>query len=407
VSDLSLSQVHDLAGETGYLRSYLDLAVDSCGGAPVHHLAVALTSLAVALCAGEPAYSHLLDPIQKLYPHLYRVSLGPSGGGKTRAERLAQHILYQALPEAILPMDFSREALYDTLADHPAGYLGVDEFKGLQDRLNREYNLGAREFLTEAFDSPPLIKRRTKAGEVEIHSPRINLTAGSTREWFEEAVRSGDFEGGWLSRFIYVSANDILPLKKPQVADAHVILDQLAQHLQIVAQLGGPANFSAVEAEAWPYMESIHNRLGQVDSQIRGFWASINTNAIKLATIFHVSDSPQDLDIQPEDWSRATFFMDMMVADVRQLTSEVAYGHTGKELNRLRRLIRPATEGINRRDLLRNSKMKAREFDSYVSTLEQTGETHRHQMANTQGSPSVYFYPGGLCPKCSRNGVNS
>lgn len=143
--DMTVAQAKQLAGETGYLRSHLDLALDTCGGPPIFHLASGLAVLSVALCQGEPAYSNFLDRLQPLYANQYRIALGPTGAGKTRADRVGQRIVRDALPDAVLPGDFSREGLYDHLSLSPAGYLSVDEFKGLQDRLGRDYNAGARE----------------------------------------------------------------------------------------------------------------------------------------------------------------------------------------------------------------------------------------------------------------------
>ena len=128
--DMTLSQVRQLAGEKGYLRSMLELGLDTAGGPPLYHLASALSALSVALCYGEAGYSHFLDPLQPLYPHLNMIFLGPTGAGKTRAQRVGQRILASALPDALLPNDFSREGLYDTLAQRPYGLLFVDEFKG-------------------------------------------------------------------------------------------------------------------------------------------------------------------------------------------------------------------------------------------------------------------------------------
>ena len=124
---------------------------------------------------------------------------------------------------------------------------------------------------------------------------------------------------------------------------------------------------------------------------------------IKLAMLFHVSDCPQDLDIRPQDWSRAVALMDVMIRDVKTLVSEVAFDRDGKKLNKLRRLI--PKDGVDNRTLLRTSGMKAREYHSYLGTLEETAEAHRHSFANTQGRPTVLIYSGALCKECSRNGT--
>jgi hypothetical protein len=343
--------------------------------------------------------------LQPLYCHIYRLTLGPTGSGKTRAERVGQKVLAQALPNSFLPGDFSREALYETLSEQPYGYLGVDEFKGLQDRLNRDYNSGAREFLTEAYDSPPLIKRKTKTGgDVEIRTPRISLTAGSTQEWFQEAIRAGDFEGGWLSRYLYFYSDSIVPLVRSRPQCIQAVFESLVEHVEKVSKLSGPANFKAVDEQAWNFMERTHMNIAKAEPALRGFWARINVHTVKLAIMFHVSDCPDDLDIQIGDWNRAVVLMDNMTETVKSLVGSVAFSRTGKALERLRKITNNP-DGTDRRTALQRSHMKAQEFDPLLGTLIQTGERHMHEKKNVRGPSTKIIHVGETCPNCSQISV--
>lgn len=393
--------IDELVGERGYLRSHLDLGRDTAGGPDIYHLASGLTVMAVALSAGEPVDARFLDPLQRLYPHLYIVVLGLTGTGKTRAQRIGQGILAEAVPDAFLPNDFTREAIIDVLAKQPWGLITMDEFKSMAAKFGRDYNVGLTEFFTEAFDSPPLIKRRTKAGgEIEIRRPRVTLTTGTTLVWFEQVVKAEDFEGGFLARFLYFPAAGHAPLHRPQRHDFSAIRESMVEHVRAVAKLQGQADFSAVEEFAWPWLERRHAELPDVDSRVRGFWSRLGTSAVKLAMLLHVSDTTEDLRITPEDWTRATIMMDQMAENVRDLvTEEITYTRTGKELNRLRKLLHES-DGIDRRKLLRYSHLDARTFASMMATLHQTGEMHQHERRNRSGSPTTMIYEAERCPDC-------
>lgn len=405
LAELTSAQIKELTGNTGYLSAHMTLGQDSAGGPDIFHLATGLSVLSTALSGHNPVYSKFLDPLQSLYCHTYRLTLGPTGSGKTRAERVGQSVLAKADSDLFLPGDFSREALYDTLSERPYGYLGVDEFKGLQNRLNRDYNAGAREFLTEAYDSPPLIKRKTKAdGDVEIRSPRITLTAGSTPEWFESAIRDGDFEGGWLSRFLFFHSDIIVPLARSRSQRIQAVFDSLVEHIEKVGNLSGPANFDAVDEQAWSYMERTHLNIANAEPALRGFWARINVHTVKLAIMFHVSDYPDDLDIQIGDWTRAVLLMDKMAETVKTLVNSVAFSRSGKDLERLRK-ITSNPDGTDRRTALQRSHMKASEFETYLGTLIQTGERHIYASKNEHGPSTKFIHIGETCPKCSQNGV--
>lgn len=392
---MTLKHAQMIAGETGYLRTHLDLGVDTQGGPPLFHLLSGISVLAVALCAGEGAYSLYLDPIQPLSPNLYLLVLGPTGVGKTRAARLGQRVLKLALPTTILPSDFSREGLFETLASQPWGVINADEFKGLAKRAGREYNGGLVEFLTEAYDSPPVMKRRTKTGgEVSIESPRFTLTAASTPEWFADVVSDGDFEGGWLARFLIAGSEQLPPFQRPSVNNVNPIIESMSEHVQAVGNLNGCADFSAVDDMAWPAMEGNYGDLAKVEPELRGFQARINAHLIKLAMIFHVSEHATELNIGAADWGRAIMLMEHLRQSVSDTCVGMATDRTSKALERIRVII-GRNGGIDRRKALQLSKMKAPDFRVYLNTLVETDEIKWELIPNERGRDTVWLKAAG------------
>jgi hypothetical protein len=243
-----------------------------------------------------------------------------------------------------------------------------------------------------------------KTSEVQIKYPRITIITGSTKIWFEESLKSGDIEGGYLARFIFPSASEPGDFHRPKVMNTEPIVESLADYLKGVSALSGDADFRAVEEQAWPYFERHHREVVSVPHELQGFWSRINVNTVKLAMLFCASRDV-DLTIQADDWGRSIILMDYLKDTIRHLVATVATDYTGKQLNKIRRVV--SIEGVDRRNALRLSGMKAKDFDSCMITLVQTGELHQHPLKNKRGpSTQMLFqaYEAGACLHCSRNG---
>jgi hypothetical protein len=125
---------------------------------------------------------------------------------KSTAINSAESLLRSSAPDAVLPSDFSREKFLEILGKTPAGMLTLKEFGGFLAALGRDYMGGMKETLTELYDGPDEYSRSLKSSTFTVKRPALTLLAATTLDWFEGRIDEGDLRGGFLARFLFVTA---------------------------------------------------------------------------------------------------------------------------------------------------------------------------------------------------------
>jgi len=200
---------------------------------------------------------------------------------KSTALYQGKRLLRYSVAKAILADDFTPEKLASILQDNAAGLLVVSEFTRLLDMLNRDYNAGLRQMLTELYDSPDkwVIERRKEKKRC-IENAAISLLGATTLDWLEERVKARDLRGGFLARFLFLPAIERGPrvIGNPHVNIA--IRESLKDHLWHVAELEGTADYSRPQIEitseamemAQAFLTYIHDETRRVTSTFRDSW---------------------------------------------------------------------------------------------------------------------------------------
>jgi hypothetical protein len=161
---------------------------------------------------------------ERVYPNVYMLFFGPTGDKKTTAQRLA---LYSGLIPAEVPIHSkvgSPEGLADVLGqsnnggDSVACYFWAE----LSTLLAQGRWKGATvlEFLTEAFDCPTDWGKSYKQNPIHVTRPTPSILSGSTPEWFWKNANPGDFYGGALNRFAYLTGSCKPPKPNPIEPDS-------------------------------------------------------------------------------------------------------------------------------------------------------------------------------------------
>jgi len=154
---------------------------------------------------------------QRIYPNFYIIILAPSSFyRKSTALDISKWLTYNVNSEKCLPSDFTQEKIVEILETRPQGIFYYFEFKSLMGMLGKEYNSSLKSFLTELFDCNPIEVAR-KAKTTTVEEPCISIASASTPEWLIENIKSGDIQGGFLARFIFVYSkvkprNDAFPV---------------------------------------------------------------------------------------------------------------------------------------------------------------------------------------------------
>lgn len=369
--------------DRGWLHDYLHAVTPLTDAPPEFHLISGMAALSAAI--GNRLFTESWG--QNVFPHLWAVLVAPSSfWRKSTSISQAERMLYGASDGGIVyPSDWSREKLISMLAEQPAGFMAQKEFGGFLELLARNYMAGAKEMLTDLYDGPDTYTRALKSEVVKISRPAITLLGATTLNWLESKITDGDLQGGFLARFLFVTASAKASPKgmtPPMAPDVRARLQLFLHDLHEAPETQATFSPDATEAlNDWTlgWEEEVgrtHHR-----SDLSGFAVRLQTYALKFAMLYRLSAVFGTKDV-------ARFHL-VDVAAVEQaiaycralwtsvaglIDDDIAITKDARDLRRLKAII---GSGITRSDALKRAKLKARDFDAFLDTLVGSGEIQR------------------------------
>lgn len=366
---ISEAEVLAKVADKGFLRSYVDYCADSTDAPHIFHLGVGVAILGAALGNNVriPSWAR-----QEIYPNIWLVLIAPSGFMRKSASlRLGKGLLSRAVPKTLLPQDWTPEKLTSILQDDAAGVLSISEFTRVLAMLERDYNLGAKEMLTELYDSPAQwVVERQKSSKKVIENAAISIMAATTQDWLEDRVKSKDLRGGFLARFLFLPATKRGKRVTERPGLIHTVALSLKDHLVTVAELQGQADYSEVwdHFNDWLYNYERMAETGGMAPELAGMYSRTGTITLKLALIMQSSLLPQ-LKVTEEAMRKAIVFIEFIHSVTAQVTGTFTEGWFGKQLQRAIRFLESKGGSAIRRDLLCHMQIEAKKLNQVVGTL--------------------------------------
>lgn len=381
---LTPQNVKDICSK-GFLRAYLDWASRYTDAPLAFHLAVALSLIATSMGNKVKARAWGRD----LYPNLWIVILSPTGFfRKTTCIRLGMRILKKELGDLVLPSEWSREKLIGLLAKTPAGLFEWDEFGSALAMMSKDYMVGTRETLTKLFDSMDTHSRVTGQGGQSgtIENPAPNIVGGSTIEWLSERVKEGDLRGGFMSRFLFIPGTQKEPEKDFHEAYQPYLESELGTALSHISKLNCEVDFKPVHSLIKDWVRVHEDTSTEIAPELMGFVSRGETYLLKLLMVIGAASYPEtgEIEISEGTFERAAELLDCIKDGVSATVAELAIPKEGKELDKMREMLKrycPQTK----REALQRSRLKARTFDGLFNTLLQTGEIAIENQKTTKG----------------------
>lgn len=386
-------EVVDFIADKGFLKSFIGYASEQTDSPKKFLLISGLTALASAI--GNKAWIRVWG--QRIFPNLWCLLVAPSGiFRKNTAIDFALNLLRQATKGRIAPADFSREAWLDSLKTNPAQIIVSKEFGELLTKLSRDFMAGTKETLTDFFTSTPVYERATKGGGlVRIEYPCISLIGGSSLIWLQERLKSSDFGGGFLARFLLSTATEkerwlgIRQFKDP------IIEEELVKYLRELDELEiGEMSLEEIEGEFNLWLSEHEKKMtdSKVPPELEGFVARIGSYCLKLSLLFELSNEPKSHSISPNSFDKAKEMLKYQDEELRTLIDTgLTLDKTGRDLEKLKSFIH-SNNGIKRSDGLRYMKCDAAYFNRLVETLHQRQDIESRSVG-TRGRTKVMLLP--------------
>src|SRR3990167_5799800 len=199
-----------------FVEAYVQYAEQFTDSPPILHHRVALSVLSTVINRNV----WLSQGHKKIYPNLWMLIIAPSSFyRKSYTLSIGEDLVREIDTSLVLPREFSHEKLIESLQEQPHGMLIFYEFKTFMGLMERDYMSGTKSLITELYDCPLLYDRKTiKGGTTSIREPFLNILAASTMDWFVSSIKDDDMAGGFLPRFLIVTApkkDKILPFQPP------------------------------------------------------------------------------------------------------------------------------------------------------------------------------------------------
>ena len=309
----------------------------------------------------------------KLYPNMYILLIMKSGGRKSTVLRVVKQILEKfdtAKGSLIFPSDITPEAFYMIAQDRPYGSFFHGEFGGWLKGLDRSYNKGFKEFLTDVYDGfsqKKLIKGPNGGGKVYcVNEPAINILTASTISWIAGNIKESDRQSGFMQRFTFFYAQQdkkeiALPINPAPP-------ENLFNELKNMSNTKGEIKLSEEAREIYEEFYYSADESKKRQSEIYGsFQTRLFTLIIKTSIIYCVMR--KDTIIRKEDIEYAIQLKLILERYLYSVYDKLIKDKNQETLNKILNIIIDNGGVIERSRLLRYTHMLKKDFDNFMDTL--------------------------------------
>jgi hypothetical protein len=194
----------------GISREYGEIVGPLTEASRTYHLVAFLTAVGAAL--GRSVY---LQHAGKLYPNLFTVIVGPSGGArKSTALEFCVQFLEKINTEVGVERTIdSREGFIqylqkladknDRIGGGVCALVRLGELRSLIDKTRMEGLRNIVPALCDAYDCPSFLSVQTRQNPLEVENPTVSMFAATTKRWIE-GLSEEDMEGGLGNRIAWV-----------------------------------------------------------------------------------------------------------------------------------------------------------------------------------------------------------
>lgn len=366
----------------GFVERYADYA-DVIEAPRMMHEIVAMQIVASVLNRNGVLIPHGSSK----YPlDLWVLLLSGSGHGRSTLTNMAKGVVRAAgLPDLIRNSEWgSLPAFYQDLAEHPTGLFVWGELSQKLKLMGDGRFAGMKEWLTDRYDNLDLPEERRyritgrgtdTAPIIFTRSPRTNILATSSEDWFFHNVEFSDSAGGFLPRWLMVRShgetrNVPTPLPLDEMKGA-----ELAKVLERINGLRGEADLSTVlpHYEEW-YGYAKQRFASHPNGEVaNAYFNRHRVHILKLAVIYEAAMGAS-LSVAEKSWWDAVKFASDLEATIFDLldTGMNALGFKQKKAEE--RIRSAGASGLTLSEFTRAFQHDpARDRDAWLQTLKDTG----------------------------------
>jgi len=360
---------------------------------------------------------------------LWMALLSASGGGRSTILKVAKDVLTEAgYDKNLVKNSFwgSAPAMQEGLSNNTEGHFYFwGELSNVLKTFDSGLFIGAKEWFTDLYDNPtvPAAKvyrtgKKKKSATAPItfdHSPRINILAASSEAWFYDHLSDSDSFGGWLPRWVFVSAGENQRSVPRPIPHDPAMRSELAQQLRRIGQLKGQAQIPEEilkDYDLWYASEQERFKSHSRRDLAEPYFGRYRGIVLKLAVIYEASSMVIESEGMPiqvswESWDRAKQKCAEWSGNLFEML-KTGMSSIGQWQKKFLDYVGQSREGVSQNDFTRAFQTvdpKIRETNLY--TLIKSRQIHQLKR-KTKGKPAqIYILEEscrGRCEQCGGNG---
>lgn len=332
-----------------------------------------------------------------IYPNIWFFLLGLSTvAQKTTAFELAEEVVNKVSSElgskemvtSRLPGSFSPEGFGDSLNEcNGLGFLWKDEVGDLLKSMEKDYMSNMRDLLCDLYGCKTF-HRKLKKEVIYVETPFVNMTLATTPDTFKEYANVNDLTSGWLYRYIYLypeydknwmALGQRSEKDHKQISDLVLLLKIKVEAISRI-QKGNEINFTFESGclefyEKWS--ERMYYKAQKGRNQIEAaFIGRLEDYVLKLATIFTFGESTFKTEISKKTMEMTCQLVENYFLPMALKVADMVRSTKNNIIEKVLDIIKTNGGKIDRSNLLRKSRLKARELDDVCLTLMESEEVN-------------------------------
>ena len=392
---------HELFDVPGFVSDYME-----------HILRVSpYPNRPMAFCAALAMLSHLagrrFKSVHGTRLNIYLLGLGNSGVGKERPRICNIDLAAESgFGNEIGDSFASGEGLEDSLAFHPAMLYQVDEVDNLfnivklKDARAAQINAMLLKFFSE---SGTFHRMRAKAYDSRnvnpvsvICEPHLVLLGTATPRFFYQSMTERSLENGLLARCLVVELGERGMMNDVFEEDIPPGILDFVRRVREPAEGGNVAGLAAGSSTLRPvlkvigeseearrrlneYRQEADVKYSEAESKSKfdamALWARAGEKVAKLSCLHALSEDPENPSVTVEGVEWAGRLVDHLTRRMLYMTSLYVFdGEFDERVKKFMRILADKHNRASRSVLLKNTHLDAKDFDSLVKTLQQTGQ---------------------------------
>jgi hypothetical protein len=344
---------------------------------PAFHLATYFQTIA---CLVE-RNRYIIQGEDSIYPNLYTLVVAPSSlHKKTSAIRLLKKFLnrLQAM-KGFIGQVGSPEGLFGALQENGGSAVAFYSEAGqlLAQASSKKYMGDILEMLNDLYDCPDFYRKRLSSGAKTAKDVCFNLIGASQLDSLTKHVRESDLLSGFLPRFSVVFEDRLQPHMVRRPAPDIKLQNEIVSHLNEIRKACQEPKAMDLNRNAWKYFvtwgNKKHTQAIVAPPQIQPMYGRLETHALKLSIIIHLTRYPQETEIDTTSTMAACDYAELVLKSYRRLVlEELTFTVNEQKLKRVSNLIRDRGE-VPHRDVLSGTRYNSNELKQLIQTLVEMG----------------------------------